>query len=249
MDDREVDEERAARLTSLVHPHLPITIPTPSLKESWAMLGPALVARMTGTLEAIIQLRPLRRAADEIILTRSLFDHTVTFAWLAGDSGHDRLHRFARTDAVERLKIDNHCRTLGVEALNPEMRDWFETNKAGLDDDMPPIDQRARQADRDWMGNLPGLGEGSPLNCFEGLYAMLYRHHSGYEHPSALGMLSVAEDLPSDETRISLEETADPDALGLTCALYSYGLYIAGQTIGWPDAADVAGVWGDSVGA
>lgn len=244
MDTREANERRARLLLALVYPHLPLTVPTSFVDESWAMTGPALIARITGTLEAIVQLRTLRRTTDETILGRSLYDHATTFAWLAADPSPDRQRRFAKSDADARLKIDDECRALGQPILVPEMRAYFEHQQANLEKRMPNLRQRAQQADRDWDGTIP-LGLGSPLNTYEGLYASLYRHHSAYEHPSAQGLLAVADDLPNDQTLVGLEKETDSDTMGLVNALYTYSLLIAGQTLGWPDADDVDNSWSD----
>jgi hypothetical protein len=242
---RDPDETRALQLIDLVYPHLPVELATGSVDDSWPLTGHALLARLTGTLEAILQLRPLGRVADAIILARSLLDHAVTFAWLAAEPGPERQRRFARSDAVQRLKLDNDCRALGVPILEPEMRAWHEANRAKLPRNMPNLAERAKQADEYWTGKVPGLHTEERLHSYRGFYALMYRHNSGYEHPSALGLLAVAEDLPGDRTRVGLEEAreGDPDPLGLANALYSYSLFIASETIGWPAAADVRAVW------
>lgn len=235
------EHERAMRLASLGRPHFPITIETESVDESWSLSGPALIARLTGTVEAIVQLRELGRIADEMILARSLFDYATTFAWLAADTGPDRQRRFARSDACARLKMDDDCRKLGEPVLTPEMRAWEEANRDGLEKNMPDLAQRSEQVDRDWGGKHPLMDE-ELFPTYRRLYAMMYRHHSGYEHPSALGLNVVAEDQADGTTRIELEQAADDmgdQLMGLVTLLYARSLFIASQTLGWPAEDDV----------
>lgn len=229
--------ERASALAALVHPYFPMSVEAGSVDESWLLSGPALIARLTGTLEAIVQLRPLGRIADEIILSRSLFDHAATFAWLAADSGPDRQRRFARSDACARLKMDDDCQKLGVSLLTPELRAWEEANRDGLEKNMPDLAQRSVQVDKDWGGRHP-LMDQKLFPTYRHLYAKMYRHHSGHEHPSALGLNVVAEDQPDGTTRVDLERVLDDSAdalMGLVNLLYVRSLYIASQTLGWPD--------------
>ena len=134
---------------------------------------------MTGTLEAILQLRPLRRYADGVALSRALFEHAVTFAWLAAGTGAERQRQFAKSDAVARLRIDNDCRALGHPVLTPEMRAWHEATRDSLEREMPSLVKRAEQADEAWAGKISGLHTGAPLQSFRGFYALMYRNHSG----------------------------------------------------------------------
>src|SRR5512132_4502770 len=63
--------------------------------DAWPLVGPALIARATGSLEAILALVPLRREADADTLLRSLYRHVTTFAWLAGEPGEERMRRWS----------------------------------------------------------------------------------------------------------------------------------------------------------
>ena len=110
---------------------------------------------------------------------------------------------------------------------------------------VPDLAQRAEQADADWMGKLPLMDDGPTDATYRKLYAHMYRHHSGYEHPSALGLLAVAEDQPDGSTHISIEPLIDFEVLYLANVLDSRSLYIASLTMGWPDANEVAAVWAE----
>ena len=72
-----------SRLIDLVKVEFPRTIDRDAPAYRVALHG--LVARTTGTMEAILHLAELRREADLAVLLRSLYDHTTVLAWLAGD--------------------------------------------------------------------------------------------------------------------------------------------------------------------
>lgn len=52
------------------------------------------------------------------------------------------------------------------------------------------------------------------------------------------GLNAVAEDLPDGATTVDLERVSDEDAdglMGLANLLFARSLYIASQTLGWPE--------------
>jgi thioredoxin reductase len=65
-------------LTALVRPYLPVDVLVHGPAGAWPLVGPALIARATGSLEAILALVPLRREADADTLLRSLYEHVTT---------------------------------------------------------------------------------------------------------------------------------------------------------------------------
>lgn len=243
MSDREHQAETAARLAAVVPRYLPRMIPS-SVDSAWELSATAILARMTGTLQAILRLRNLERAADETILARSLFDHAVMLAWLGADTDEDRMNRFKRADAAARLANDDHCRKFGISLLRSEMRDHFVEIQDVLSEtkNLPDLRQRAEQADKDWGDQLPEHGEPAWMS-YSGFYAGLYRHHSSFEHPSAMGFNVVATDVSGGTTRVTMEEEADEGLLGMISPLMIWSLLIASDRLGWPYEDEVAEAW------
>lgn len=243
MTDRMQQAATATRLAAVVPRYLPRMIPS-SVDVAWELSATAILARMAGTLQAILQLRDLERAADETILARSFFDHAVMLAWLGADTGTDRMDRFKRADAIQRLDNDDHCSTFGIRLLTPEMREYFTSIRDALTEtkNMPSLRQRAEQVDKDWADQLPELGE-PPWISYSGFYASLYRHHSAFEHPSAMGFNVVATDVSGEMTRVTMEEEADEALLGMLSPLMIWSLLIASDRLGWPDEDEVNEAW------
>jgi hypothetical protein len=227
---------RATRLTALIRPYLPLRVPP--AESEWEILAPALLARMTASVEAIVQLRPLGRTADEIVLGRSLYDHATTFAWLAADPA-GRLDRFLHTDAVERLKLGNHSEELGIQMLEAETRKHFESVRDAGAESMPSLLVRAQEADTDWGEKLPEHSSAAFMS-YIGQYASFYRHHSGFEHTSTLGLLAFATLHPDGSAFVGMEEEESDALLGTVLIVYAWSLIIAAERFGWPSEEAVA---------
>lgn len=94
-----VADERSRALIELVRSRLPLTAHVAGTADAWQLVGPALIARQVGTMEAIFALRPLDREADP-------------FAWLAADPGRERHRRFLKSDLRRRIQIAKDRRKL-----------------------------------------------------------------------------------------------------------------------------------------
>jgi hypothetical protein len=127
MGQEEHDRDAVARgraLTALVRPYLPVDGLVHGPADAWPLVGPALIARATGRLEAILALVPLGREGDADTLLRSLYERVTTFAWLAGEPGEERMRRWLKSDCEARLRADEDCRKVGVKILDDDGRKW-----------------------------------------------------------------------------------------------------------------------------
>jgi hypothetical protein len=238
----ELAEKRGRRLVELVRPHLPVEVRVAGPADAWALVGPGLLARQVGSLEALLRLRDLDRQADAFVLLRTLYEHAVTFAWIAADPGLDRHRRFLKSDAAARLAADDDARKVGVPLLDAANRAKYERLVKELPKQMPKLIQRAAAADRHWAEKVPGLEAANRVRSYRSLYAIAYRHHSAIAHPSLQGLNFVTIDLPGGAKRVQLEER-DPEIhgpFGLGSILLAFSLYISSQTLGWPEAPEVS---------
>jgi uncharacterized protein DUF5677 len=238
-------EERSRKLIDLVRPHLPIEVSVQGPADAWKLVGPGLIARQVGSLEALMALRPLDRQADAFVVLRTLYEHSVTFAWIAADPGVDRHRRLLKSDASARITADDDARKVGVPLLTDGNRERYEGQQRDLPKAMPDLLQRAEAADESWLGKVPGLEGIDDASSYRGLYAIAYRHHSAIAHPSLQGLNFVTIDLPDNVKRVQLEER-DPEMhgpYGLGVILLAFSLYIAAETLGWPDSEAVSAVF------
>ena len=94
---------RTAALFELVERSLEVEGDAGGPQTAWPMVGPALLTHATSNLRSIVfRLRPDGAHNDASRLLRSLYDHIVTFAWLAADPP-TRLALWRKEDLEERL--------------------------------------------------------------------------------------------------------------------------------------------------
>jgi hypothetical protein len=236
----EIAERRGRDLIELLSPQLPLEVRVEGPADAWALVGPCLLARQIGALEAIFALRPLDREADAIIVLRSLYEHAVTFAWLAVEPGAEGQRKFLKSDLISRLELDKDVREIGQPPpLTDEVRERYERERDGLPEKMPKLHELAEEADRHWGGTLPGWAD-SPDHSYRGLYAIAYRCQSMIAHPSLMGLNGVYVDLDDGAKRVQIEQR-EPEMhgpYGLGVILLAFSVYIAAEKLDWPIPAD-----------
>ena len=232
---------RAGALMELVTSRLPADFDVTGDHDAWPLIGHAFWSRMTGTLDSVFRLRPTRRGSDPMTLVRSLYEHTVHFAWLAADPSAERTGEWRRHDLTERLKADNDARSIGVELFTPAQRQAVEAQR----DALPGVDSLvlanlAAEADDHWEGKVEGLQSRHELRSFRGLYATAYRFQSGLAHPGERSLHPVVQDLTATRKRVMLEDSFEgrgPYSMATT--IYALGLLIGEHSLGWPRKAEV----------
>ena len=207
---------------------------------AWAFLG-----RFAGTAEAITALLPLRREIDSHCLMRVLYEHVVTFAWIAAGPIKERIDLFKKNDGVERIKVDNEFRQINGEALRPEVRAYFEGVCASISADFPPLTERALKADEYWAGRIEGMGKRRSPYSFSGFYRVLYRHGSALVHPTVYGLQRLVTDLPSGAKQVHIERDAEERSpSGMAAILVGQALFVSADVLGWPTADEIMAIFG-----
>ena len=229
MGQEKHDRDAVARgraLAALVRPYLPVDVLVRGPADAWPLVGPALIARATGSPEAILAFVPLGREADADTLLRSLYEHVTTFAWLAGVPGEERMRRWLKSDCEARLHTDEDCRKVGVKILDDDRRKEFEETAAALPKGMPALLDRAEAADAHWVSRVTGLRDSTTPTSFRGLYAAAYRRFSAIAHPTNLGLNPVTVDLDRSHKRVQLEERPPHmhGPFGLATIVFALGL-------------------------
>ncbi|MBI3770335.1 MAG: hypothetical protein HY271_17830 [Deltaproteobacteria bacterium] len=227
----------ARELAALIRDRLPIACGT----DRWPSLGWALLARMAGTTGTIVTLRSSQSANDGFCLLRVLYEHVVTFAWLAADPVDERIDLFRKNDAIERIKADNDLRSIGDYSLEPETRRQLEALRDSIAGNCPKVPQRAEIADLYWKDRIEEFVEDSTSPySFRGMYRQLYRHGSFLVHPTLLGLNKVTTQNP-DGTRTIHMEAVDrpPFPIGLTVVVQGAALIVAEHALQWPPLGTV----------
>jgi hypothetical protein len=245
---REHDERIQARgreLVELVAKQLPREFEVTGAADAWPAVGVGLLSRMTTTLISILDLQHKgRRETDPATLSRSMYEHSVHFAWLAAEPSAARLQEWRKQDLKQRLKADTDMRRHGVKMFTDERRAELKTEVAGLRGNALKLEQLAIAADTYWKGKIPTLIDAPALSTLSGLYASLYRNYSGMAHPSMIGLNRVTDDIDERRRRIHLEN-GYPGAgpYGMATVVFGRALLVAAEAIGWPSSDDVEGVF------
>ncbi len=188
---------------------------------------------------------PLEREADADVILRTLYEHVTTFAWLAAEPNEERMQLWLKADSKQRLKADDDCAKVGYPMLEPGLRGELEHNVATIQGSAPNLPDRAAAADAYWSGKIMGLHGSETPTSLRGLYAFAYRRLSAIAHPSNMGLNAVAVPLDGGPaTRVQLEQIRPElkGPFGLGSVVYAIGLYVAGQSLGWPAPSAVDGV-------
>jgi hypothetical protein len=236
------NKSRADALAELVEARLPmeftVTVTATGDADAWPLVGTALLSRMTTTLRRMFDATHGGQSVDAATLARSLYEHVVHFAWLAADPSTARIQEWFKADLISRLKADTDMRSLGEPLFSDADRAALESQIAAMKGPKElKLVNLAIAADKHWAGKLPGMGAHTTRDSFKGLYAVLYRSYSSTAHPTYMGLNHVVEDTSPTGRRVVIEKPPEGRGpFGFATVVYALGLYVAAQSLGWPEA-------------
>jgi len=203
----------------------------------WRVVGPAFIARTAGSIDSLAMLGDRGRPEDAATLTRSLWEHSVTFAWLAiNPSDHLPLwHDDAqRRDAVKQAEASHY----GITHLSDG-----EIAAGHAKARLVSFEQRARDADEYWSERIDGLnpsqeGGRKALLSFYGTYTALYRTASAVAHPQreSLDGYVSRDGVPGRPATVKRASSRGLALARLAVPLFSLAIVIAHRSLRWPSA-------------
>jgi hypothetical protein len=209
------------------------------------LIGPALLARGAGTVQAIAALAPLDREADAGVLLRVLLEHMITFAWLSADPDGRRFMLWFKEDSKRRLAMHNDLpeslREIGGGYLPADMHTFFSGVSTMVEGAAPDLRTRAEQADTDWASRLPGvMHPDNDWGSFLGLYQVVFRYTSAFTHAGQLGLNVVTRRTPTGDVVEMEMRQGVHSAVRMAPLTLGLGLYVSSVAQGWPtkDALD-----------
>ena len=241
----EICLEAAQQLTELGKANFPIVLADEVAVVKVVTAG--FIARMLGTADALLCLSRLERAADSLVLNRSLYEHAITLAWLTGkkDEALERIALLQRDDYEHRDKADREFAQLrGEGILTEENRDVIALamKRAGRRK-LPPFTERARIADVEW-GKRFGFATGSnPLASLRAAYTTLYRFGTAFAHPTLLGLNPVMDRTPA--ATVAFVEKGDQGAKSMLLVpnLLAIALVIGSDLLGSPRMSEINAIF------
>ena len=197
-----------------------------------------MLARVGGTVDSIMALVDQRRATDAAVLLRTMFECTVTLAWIGIDPS-EHAQRWLRWDRMQRIKADNDLQQQGVEPILAERtrQDFQAIVDAGPA--MPDsLTQRAEEADRFWGARLENIDSTpSGARSLRFLYRYIYRRDSQHTHAAVASIEPVIAGSPPGPFLV-LDQETDPgefNAFTMTPVIYGDALLVAGPMLGIRD--------------
>jgi hypothetical protein len=209
-----------------------------SSEPAWRAGLTALVARMAGIIESMRELVDSRRQADALVLLRSLYEHLVTFLWLAIDP-EPRVREWYDHTIRHRGKLHNDALAFGVNDILTE----DEVREARDAEELKPLQQRANQVDDHWGPKIRGFyshPDGGPKHILTlgGMYLVIYRLASRQAHAT----IESVDPWLSQEPNGRWLVTRHPQDTGgllwsaLAIPLFAMALVVSHERLGWPDA-------------
>ncbi len=170
---------------------MPVTIrPTggTTVFESWEITRAAFIARMASTLRHLGYLAPSFSRLDGAALARTLIEHAITYAWIAGAPG-ERLPRFIRKNFSDQLKKDQRRRQTDELLIGDEFRAQMRAYVRLHTDDMPGLPRLAKEADDSWVERSRATWpQGMQIPGFVDLYDDVYDGFAALDHASTVGL-------------------------------------------------------------
>jgi hypothetical protein len=227
---------QARALQELTASFLPCTVASSGIHGDWPLSGYAMLARSAGTMQSVMALIPQRRATDAAVLLRTLFESTVTFAWIAIDPAVNA-EAWVRWDRRQRLKAHNDLRQDGARALlEPAVRAQFEALIAARPMMPESLAVRAEQADAHWATHVKAIEADPPAPAaFRGMYRYIYRSESQHSHAAVASLEPLIINGPGPGQFQVLPVETDPGEFTpftRTTMFYALALLVAESALG-----------------
>ncbi len=251
-----VQTDRLLRLVTF--PYIVETKSTnPRAQDNWELVAPAMLFSASNCLLSLCTLAggpAPRREQDAWVLLRRLYEHVVSFAWVAADPLVNAA-RWASGDYYYRLQTDDDSKKLGRPGLSPVERAKFEQHLQAHKP-MPGLLDRALIADKHWSAVFPDHGKmpaavpsGQSLEQAQGglwslrtLYTLIYRTASAMAHPTPMSLHPyVGPGGASNRFAIGINLSEPPSQYAYTFGPIAFAimLFVTEQVLGVPKASDV----------
>lgn len=218
----------AERLCFLIEARLPLAVESDGHEDDWNVIGPAMLAAAARHLRTIAHLQ--RTFPSGVIgwqLVRSMFEYVATYSWIAADPA-TRAEKWLKSDYVQRLKLDNDFRELGVEFLSKDERQRVADFRPEGAEMLGSLVDRAKQADEAWVDQVRELAGSLPEEnrSFRALYPLIYRNGSRFTHPSSHAVNAFV-DGAAPRLAVDEEKPLERDLALIGSGILALGLAVA----------------------
>jgi hypothetical protein len=202
----------------------------------WPPIAAGLIARLADVVAGVAALVRSGRFSEAVSATRSVYEHSITFCWLAIDP--DRHLALWRGSALA------HQRALHNDALQYDQTVLSEAELAATEGtNQRKINQLAARVDAYWPKYLPGFRarlEGvqeANILTMQGLYTGLFRPASRSAHAQLLALDVVMDQEPQGRTVVRREGSSGLNELvHLAVPLTVIAFQVSERLFRWPDS-------------
>jgi len=222
---------RLSQLAALVHAR----VQAQSL--GWPETGALMVGNMARMARAISGLSD-EFCYDAAILTRSLFEHAVKFAWICAKPS-DHFEQWKRADLLNRQKAVNDAQAVGIAEI-ADISVPEPSEVVGI----PSLTAMCDVIDAFWLPQLPG-GVTLKRYSFRGWYVGIYRHFSAATHGEGLAVQTLVSKSPAGLVQDFSARTFEP-AFKVAPFIFAMALFVSSRTFGGPTDSDILAAFGES---
>ncbi len=194
----------------------------------WDYCGPALISRAAGLVESMALLADAQRPSDVLVLLRVLYEHIVTFCWLAIDPA-PRIEQWADHAVFWQKKLHGDAAQWGHEVLTEAELDAAATARP-----LVSLDKRAAEIDEHWGPRIRGFRPADDLLSFRGLYTHVYRVASRAVH-AQVETLDGSIDSSGYPWVVRREQDDSMYLPSLAVPLFAMALLVCAERFSWPD--------------
>jgi hypothetical protein len=262
-------QRRAQALLAVVDQYLPVRVEVEGLLaefNDWRIVAPGLIGDAASILDSIVHLSAPRHTLGAEILTRSMADYVITFAWLAAEPENEeqraeRLNRFEADEYDERERSDQKYTTefrqksrrrktlfghymelieigkMPSELLCDQMRERIKARREIVGaNPMPPLLNRAFEADEYWIDHSGAVRD----NPLAHQWGVIFSWYSSVAHPS----VTAATRVVSSEAGVvtvgkPTSSSIESTPYGRATVLFGLMLHVAGRSLGWPSDGEI----------
>jgi len=237
----------------------------------WRIVAPGLIGDAASILDSVVRLPSPRHTLGAEILTRSMADYVITFAWLAAEPENEqqrtrRLNQLEADEYDERERSDQKYTTefrrkskrqralfkhyvelietgqMPSELLCGPMRDRIKTRRGIVGaTPMPTLLDRAFKADEYWIDH----SEAVRSNPFAHQWGVIFSWYSSVTHPSVTAIARVVSSEPGGvSVGLPTSSSIESTPYGRATILFGLMLHVAGRSLGWPQDHEIDEAFG-----
>lgn len=234
-------EEQAEALVDLFWRAVPTRV-RPTAPNDWAVYGVLMLMRCAGLVESVLLLNRAGHVSNAEVLSRTLFEHVVTYLWLDQAPGK-HVPRWLRKGHASTLQVDRELQSVQRTFLREEDRELLRRELQALDSsgvgELPNLAQMAKEVD-----DFTRQSHVVPPQCsLVAFYHLVFRCLSTSVHPRTTPLKRmILSKLQDGSVEIGRPEVTRDAHMKLMPILFGSALLNAAESAPWLEREAVRAV-------